>query len=160
MTHTDNEWGTSPSHSKPAMPSLEDLAAMIRSGELVEDLGEVFERSPRTLRDSLRGAGWDPDTGYELVEELIDIDAIVAEVADATWMSEALCAQIDAEPFFPESGGTPHLGKKLCATGCPVKDQCLEWALATDQRYGVWGGLSESERRALKAGAPVPAEVA
>ena len=65
------------------------------------------------------------------------------------WQRDALCSQTDPEAFFPEKGGSTRDAKRICA-GCDVKAQCLEFALANDQRFGIWGGLSERERRKLK----------
>lgn len=65
------------------------------------------------------------------------------------WQAEALCAQTDPEAFFPEKGGSTRDAKRVCQT-CPVRTQCLEYALAHDERFGIWGGLSERERRKLK----------
>ncbi|MDQ1575119.1 MAG: WhiB family transcriptional regulator, redox-sensing transcriptional regulator, partial [Microbacteriaceae bacterium] len=65
------------------------------------------------------------------------------------WQSDSLCAQTDPEAFFPEKGGSTRDAKKICAT-CEVKAQCLEYALANDERFGIWGGLSERERRKLR----------
>ena len=65
------------------------------------------------------------------------------------WQERALCAQTDPEAFFPEKGGSTRDAKKIC-TGCEVKAECLEYALANDERFGIWGGLSERERRKLK----------
>ncbi|HRN90538.1 MAG TPA: WhiB family transcriptional regulator [Candidatus Saccharibacteria bacterium] len=62
------------------------------------------------------------------------------------WQKDALCAQTDPETFFPEKGSSVRDAKKICA-GCEVRAQCLEYALANDERFGVWGGLSERERR-------------
>jgi len=64
------------------------------------------------------------------------------------WMEQALCAQTDPETFFPEKGQENRTAKKMCAS-CDVRGECLEFALATDQQHGVWGGLSVSERRKL-----------
>ena len=66
------------------------------------------------------------------------------------WWFAGLCAQTDPEVFFPEKGGSVREAKAVCA-GCPVRAQCLEHALAHDERFGVWGGTSERERRRLKA---------
>jgi WhiB family redox-sensing transcriptional regulator len=66
-----------------------------------------------------------------------------------SWQRDALCAQTDPEAFFPEKGGSTRDAKRICA-GCDVRAQCLEFALANDQRFGIWGGLSERERRKLK----------
>lgn len=65
------------------------------------------------------------------------------------WQERALCAQTDPEAFFPEKGGSTREAKKVC-TQCDVKAECLEYALANDERFGIWGGLSERERRKLK----------
>jgi WhiB family redox-sensing transcriptional regulator len=65
------------------------------------------------------------------------------------WQSDALCAQTDPEAFFPEKGGSTRDAKKIC-TGCEVRGECLEYALANDERFGIWGGLSERERRKLR----------
>ena len=67
------------------------------------------------------------------------------------WQEEALCAQTDPEAFFPEKGGSTREAKKICL-GCEVRSECLEYALAHDERFGIWGGLSERERRRLKRG--------
>lgn len=65
------------------------------------------------------------------------------------WQERALCAQTDPEAFFPEKGGSTREAKKVC-TQCDVRAECLEYALANDERFGIWGGLSERERRKLK----------
>lgn len=70
---------------------------------------------------------------------------------DPQWQEKALCAQTDPEAFFPEKGGSTREAKRICM-GCEVRDQCLEYALAHDERFGIWGGLSERERRRLKRG--------
>lgn len=65
------------------------------------------------------------------------------------WQERALCAQTDPEAFFPEKGGSTREAKKVCQT-CEVRNECLEAALLNDERFGIWGGLSERERRKLK----------
>ena len=70
---------------------------------------------------------------------------------DELWQERALCAQTDPEAFFPEKGGSTREAKRICL-GCEVKDECLDYALAHDERFGIWGGLSERERRRLKRG--------
>ncbi|MEU2880515.1 WhiB family transcriptional regulator, partial [Streptomyces sp. NPDC007070] len=70
------------------------------------------------------------------------------------WRDHAACRQEDPDLFFPIGTTGPALlqtqqAKAVCGR-CPVREQCLEWALATDQAIGVWGGTSENERRALK----------
>jgi WhiB family redox-sensing transcriptional regulator len=77
-------------------------------------------------------------------------DALVCTTSDdADWHERALCAQTDPEAFFPEKGGSTREAKKICSS-CPVRAECLAYALAHDERFGIWGGLSERERRRLK----------
>ena len=73
------------------------------------------------------------------------------ESSEDQWQERALCAQTDPEAFFPEKGGSTREAKRICQ-GCEVRDECLEYALAHDERFGIWGGLSERERRRLKRG--------
>jgi WhiB family redox-sensing transcriptional regulator len=80
-------------------------------------------------------------TGFE---ELFD-------TIEDQWQERALCAQTDPEAFFPEKGGSTREAKRICL-GCEVRDECLDYALANDERFGIWGGLSERERRRLKRG--------
>jgi WhiB family redox-sensing transcriptional regulator len=65
------------------------------------------------------------------------------------WQADALCAQTDPEAFFPEKGGSTRDAKRICQN-CEAKSACLDYALANDERFGIWGGLSERERRKLK----------
>ena len=65
------------------------------------------------------------------------------------WQERALCAQTDPEAFFPEKGGSTREAKKVCVS-CDVRSECLEYALENDERFGIWGGLSERERRRMK----------
>lgn len=73
------------------------------------------------------------------------------DAVEDQWQDRALCAQTDPEAFFPEKGGSTREAKRICL-GCEVRDECLEYALANDERFGIWGGLSERERRRLKKG--------
>lgn len=66
------------------------------------------------------------------------------------WMQDAACAQTDPELFFPSKGEVPvaDQARAVCA-GCPVADQCLTFALRTEQRHGIWGGLTTRQRGEL-----------
>jgi len=68
---------------------------------------------------------------------------------DLSWQERALCAQTDPEAFFPEKGGSTREAKRVCLS-CDVRAECLEYALGHDERFGIWGGLSERERRRPK----------
>ena len=73
----------------------------------------------------------------------------LGRVEDQEWHSRALCAQTDPEAFFPEKGGSTREAKRVCMS-CEVRAECLDYALAKDERFGIWGGLSERERRRVK----------
>lgn len=68
------------------------------------------------------------------------------------WQDQALCAQTDPEAFFPEKGGSTREAKAVCKV-CAVREECLSYALKSDERFGIWGGLSERERRRIKRSA-------
>ena len=72
-----------------------------------------------------------------------------ADAGEEPWRLDALCAETDPEAFFPEKGGSTREAKRICGR-CEVKVECLEYALGHDERFGIWGGLSERERRKLK----------
>lgn len=70
------------------------------------------------------------------------------------WRMQARCADADPEMFFSDfTGEAAHQAteraKAVCA-GCPVRDACLDWAVKTGMAYGVWGGLTPANRRALR----------
>ncbi|GAY09971.1 sporulation regulatory protein WhiB [Pseudonocardia sp. N23] len=84
--------------------------------------------------------------------DVVYIDVLDAADAEPDWQERALCAQTDPEAFFPEKGGSTREAKRICS-GCEVRAECLEYALAQDERFGIWGGLSERERRRLRRAA-------
>lgn len=88
--------------------------------------------------------GESPAAEVDVLAELLQIGEEEME-----WQERALCAQTDPEAFFPEKGGSTREAKRICA-GCEVRSECLEYALEHDERFGIWGGLSERERRKLK----------
>lgn len=83
-----------------------------------------------------------------------------------TWQVKGVCAsgRYSPEVWFPVGSSGPAVtqreyAKSLCR-GCPVQGSCLQWALATGQEHGVWGGLDEQQRRDLhkqRQHQPVPA---
>lgn len=77
------------------------------------------------------------------------IDPALGEDGPLSWQAEALCAQTDPDAFFPEKGGSTREAKSICGS-CAVQLECLQYALMNDERFGIWGGLSERERRKLR----------
>lgn len=87
-------------------------------------------------------------------QDATDVGALLLLAArsrdlDPLWKDRALCAETDPEAFFPEKGGSTREAKRVCSV-CEVRAECLEFALSNDERFGIWGGLSERERRRLK----------
>lgn len=70
--------------------------------------------------------------------------------SDLSWKQNANCYGIDTDLFFPERGVSSSNAKSVCE-GCTVKQECLEYALANGEKFGIWGGLSERERRVLRS---------
>lgn len=64
------------------------------------------------------------------------------------WTEQSLCSQTDPEAFFPEKGATNQDAKRVCQV-CPVRVECLNYALINNEHWGIWGGLSERDRRKL-----------
>src|SRR5450759_4031892 len=80
----------------------------------------------------------------------VELIQAAEDEGELSWQERALCAQTDPEAFFPEKGGSTREAKKVCV-GCDVRGECLEYALAHDERFGIWGGLSERVLQALTA---------
>ncbi|MGD1011655.1 MAG: WhiB family transcriptional regulator [Acidimicrobiales bacterium] len=68
---------------------------------------------------------------------------------DRTWQCRANCMGVDPELFFPERGASTREAKEVCR-GCVVREDCLEFAIANGEKFGIWGGMSERERRRVR----------
>ncbi len=75
--------------------------------------------------------------------------ALVNPRTDTGWRQDAACRGADTDVFFPVTDEEAGPALAICAT-CPVREECLEFALVTRQEDGVWGGLTETERRRLR----------
>lgn len=71
------------------------------------------------------------------------------DVDTPRWQSFGLCRGVNPDLFFPERGESTREAKEVCR-GCPVREECLEYALAGGEKFGIWGGLSERERRRIR----------
>ena len=103
----------------------------------MSNLADPLDRAPHVHHLLRPGQAVNP-AGFDLTE-LIDPEP---------WMSDALCAQIDGDLFFPEKGGATREAKQICQR-CPVQAGCLDYALQRGERFGIWGGVSERDRRRL-----------
>jgi len=98
---------------------------------------------------AIKGRGGSMMEDYGLDPAVLDPGPGFDDDGALSWQERALCAQTDPEAFFPEKGGSTREAKKVCLS-CDVRADCLDYALANDERFGIWGGLSERERRKLK----------
>jgi WhiB family transcriptional regulator, redox-sensing transcriptional regulator len=64
------------------------------------------------------------------------------------WRESALCLEVGPELFFPDKGESPRAARRVCSS-CGVRAECLAYALDHDEQYGVWGGMSERQRRRI-----------
>ena len=71
------------------------------------------------------------------------------EGPDRSWQSRANCMGVDPDLFFPERGASTREAKAVCR-GCVVREECLEYAIANGEKFGIWGGMSERERRRVR----------
>jgi len=90
-------------------------------------------RGPRTSHE---GAGLGIDGG------------VAMSIADITWRLRGACHGLDPAIFFPDEEDEAEIAKEICAE-CDVRIACLEYALASRERDGVWGGATERERRRI-----------
>ena len=65
------------------------------------------------------------------------------------WQLVGNCVGVDPDLFFPERGASTKEAKAVCH-GCSVREDCLEYALSVGERFGIWGGLSERERKRIR----------
>jgi WhiB family redox-sensing transcriptional regulator len=79
--------------------------------------------------------------------------------SEESWRAFAACRNADPSIFFPSSDLFSNRAKLICST-CPVKEQCLAWAVATSQRDGIWGGKTPKERRRIARTAASAGEAA
>jgi WhiB family transcriptional regulator, redox-sensing transcriptional regulator len=73
------------------------------------------------------------------------ITSALAGTALGKWTEHALCTRTDPELFFPPKGNPGTEAKQICAS-CPVRGECLAYAIEADEEFGIWGGLNRAER--------------
>jgi WhiB family redox-sensing transcriptional regulator len=96
--------------------------------------GTAYQRAYQRRRREERG----------LAKEPYDLPGI--DEGDTSWMEHGACRNVGPDLFFPGRRSGRGTGAKTICAGCPVAEQCLDYALRTGQRYGIWGGMSYDER--------------
>ena len=84
-----------------------------------------------------------------LAEFMQFVQGETTDEAGQRWQERANCLGVDPDLFFPERGASTREAKAVCR-GCEVRVECLEYALAHGEKFGIWGGLSERERRRVR----------
>ena len=84
--------------------------------------------------------------GVDLMRSTL-IDALA--IGELSWQDYANCRGADADLFFPERGASTRKAKAICAA-CDVRQECLDYAIASGEKFGIWGGMSERERRRVR----------
>jgi WhiB family redox-sensing transcriptional regulator len=79
----------------------------------------------------------------------MEIASILGGLEERGWQARANCMGVDPDLFFPERGASTKEAKEVCR-GCVVQADCLEFALVNGEKFGIWGGMSERERRRLR----------
>ena len=85
------------------------------------------------------------------------IEALEAEGIDMAWQDFANCRGADPDLFFPERGASTRTAKGICRE-CSVQVECLEFAIVSSEKFGIWGALSERERRKIRKERRIAAE--
>jgi WhiB family redox-sensing transcriptional regulator len=132
-----------------------------RLGRLVQQHGTAHVANSlgchQTAVDkALRRAGW-TSSGYNGSQpaDWLPPATDTTPAPDTRWMEHARCAGDDPETFYPVGSSRAadyEPAKTICAS-CPVRNDCLRYALDTDEEHGVWGGLTPDERYAMRRGA-------
>lgn len=132
------------------LPAVTELLALRETGMTDAQIGERYGCSASLVTERIGQSGF---TSRRRPAELLPVTRVYSEQA---WMERAACRELSVDGFYPEmvNGSTlciTKAAKAVCA-GCPVREQCLEYALAGDEREGVWGGTSPRERRNMRVG--------
>jgi len=109
--------------------------------EPIEESVPIVERATRQSADLGARIPIESDLGKIMLDLL--------EVEETDWQQLAACRGADPDIFFPERGSSTKTAKSICRA-CSVRAECLEYAIVSTQRFGIWGGFSERERRKLR----------
>ncbi|MFW0119800.1 WhiB family transcriptional regulator [Rothia sp. P5764] len=132
-------------HNMHSTQYLEDQATALINSSVPTGRGKSGRSSAAHSADIFSS---DADA-LSLWQQAAGIYSTDGDEGELSWQADALCAQTDPEAFFPEKGGSTRDAKRVCSE-CPVREACLEYAMDNDERFGIWGGLSERERRRLR----------
>jgi len=108
--------------------------------DLCRKAGTEHHREWRARKKEQAGLPPNPDDWFTYIPE-----------GDTSWMAQAACRTVDTALFFPGRGAMGNIAKaKAVCADCPVKHNCLSYAIRTNQQVGIWGGQSGKTLRALR----------
>lgn len=107
-----------------------------------------YQTITRATHDALLAVRVPSDRKNARLELAHTVDALVRDQIDTSWMNAGKCRGGGQEPFYPDPSMSRAEGQAICEE-CPVRLECLAYALATRERYGVWGGMTPSQRKKL-----------
>jgi WhiB family redox-sensing transcriptional regulator len=154
-----------PSKFRPRLspPQISDLKVMLIEGVPRQEIADAFGVDVSTVQYHAYRAGMVTPRGETPAlppakREPAPQSAGRLFAPPPPWMLEALCAQTDPDEFFPDKGEDSEPAKAVCRT-CPVTAECLNYALANNEQFGVWGATTPRQRRKLRGLLAVPEQV-
>jgi WhiB family redox-sensing transcriptional regulator len=135
-------------------PDIKFIPSSFEEFKLVQAIYEQQQRrsTPEVVYLPLPEQPSAPKISKKFLLQMIGTSAsTVISQADlhSHWQRYARCNGIDPDLFFPERGEDSSFAKAVCKS-CPVQETCLEFALLSGQKFGIWGGLSERQRRVIR----------
>lgn len=127
-------------HRTHLYPGVGDHPPEQRGGggtQVSQSIHTISQNPPGAPADAVTGPTADTAVAFEVDEPAED------------WQNFANCLGVDPDLFFPERGASTKEAKAVCQA-CVVREDCLEYALENSEKFGIWGGLSERERRRLR----------
>lgn len=136
--------------TRTELPPAEDLAELIRQGWTTARLAQKFGCSRGVMQTRLWLSGVFDTVRAERKTQAVEAELVEQLGGSVEWMEKGLCARIPhPDWWFPGPGQSHKMAANICGQ-CPVRTMCLEYALENKERYGVWGGLSEAQRRTIE----------
>ena len=134
---------------RTALPPMTELAARCRDGEVLRDIAAELGVAYSTLTARFSAAGFAASGETTQQAQRRDLRERLAQPERPNWMAQGSCLDHHPDDWYADSGYAMQRAKRICA-GCPSLRECLDWALETNEQWGIFGGLTRQERVNLK----------